>query len=82
MYHMTCVTCNLSITPTGIATDPPPDNSPTLHSSHRAQLAGGLVIYRVENTYFSTKTGCIHNVAIHNIAGNILNVLSLSWATF
>ena len=36
MSHVKCcmphVTCHMSLTPTAIATDPPPANSPTLHS--------------------------------------------------
>ena len=32
MCCMSCVTCQLSPTPTATATDPPPSNSPTMHS--------------------------------------------------
>ena len=31
-YHGLCVTCHLSLTPTAKATDPPPANSPIMHS--------------------------------------------------
>ena len=31
--HMSPVSCHLSLTPTVTATDPPPANSPTMHSS-------------------------------------------------
>ena len=30
--HVSGVTCNMSLTPTAIAADPPPTNSPTMHS--------------------------------------------------
>ena len=30
--HQSPVTCHLSLTPTAAATDPPPANSPTMHS--------------------------------------------------
>ena len=64
-------TYHLSPTPTGIATDPPPAISPTMYSRHQHSWQ------EVFN-----KTGSIHNVSIHNVAGNILNVLFLSWLTF
>ena len=32
MCHMSDVTCHLLLTPTATATDPPPANSPTMHS--------------------------------------------------
>ena len=31
-FHVSCVACHLSITPTASATDPPPANSPNMHS--------------------------------------------------